>query len=194
MGNSPENRFGPQDREYGFLGLAERVSGRNFPNTDDGFTEAIAAMQEQHQKVMPGFSHDEVALLVNQWESVHLAEVLAHMTLRNEKLGEAVYFSNQLFVYGEVDLQRDLGNRAFQISLSFHRQFANLIKERFSKTDPYLIEAGRVTFSDIDQSREIGDQQLELSVLRMVIHGVALNGTLGEKAKENVDPMALVSF
>lgn len=35
---------------------------------------------------------------------------------------------------------------------------------------------------------------MELSLLRGVIHIVALNGTLGEKARENVDPMAIATF
>ena len=194
MENSPENRFGSQYEDFAFLGLAGLVTGRDFPNSQDGLTEAIAAMQIQHQKVMPNFSYDEAAYLVSQWEPVHVAEVMGQSALSAEVFDEVLYFSNQLFVFGEVDLQRDLGNRAFQISLQFHRQFADLIRERFSGTDPYLIMAGKATYSDIEKLREAGDEQVELTILRGVIHMIALNGTLGGKAKEQVDPMAIASL
>lgn len=127
MGNSPENRFGPQNPEFAFLGLAHSVTGRDFPNSQEGLTEAIAAMQEQHQKAMPSFSYDEAEFLISEWEPVHFAEVLAQNSLSAEDFDESLYFSN----------------RAFQFSLRFHRQFAELIRDRFSGTDPYLKVAGK---------------------------------------------------
>lgn len=189
-----EGRFRPSDPEFAFLGVAGALAGRMFENSDQGYTEAIATMQARHQQVMPRYTPEEVEVLVRRGEPVEIAEALGELSLDRGEFADAMFFGHQLYAYGEVDRQRDLGNQAFQTSLRFHRSMAEEIERRFGEVDPYLRMSGRETLVDAQRLREVGDEEDELRVLRGLVGVVALNGTLGEEAKENVDPMAIMRF
>lgn len=101
-------------------------------------------------------------------------------------------FSRKNIGDGEIDYKDSLGGEAFDLSLRTHRAFAERIRDRFSVSDLHLRLKGHQIFAEIEMLRQQGNSLKELELLRGVIHIVALNGTLGDKAKQKFDPFAVV--
>lgn len=193
---SQERQSSPIDPEIVFLELAHMFTGINYPHNPQGLRDATAALRSQHEKVMPPI-HTRVQLLqiVAQRDPIIKAtEQMAAVALDSDDYGAALSTANHLHAYGEIDYKDSLGGEAFDSSLKAHRAIAEKIRDRFSASDSYLMFAGTKMFTEIEQNRQNGNFVRELELLRGFIHMTALNGTLGEKAKQQFDPFAIVQI
>lgn len=190
----PERSFTPQDPEFAVIGMANMFFGREFPNSRQGLNEALSALRVQHEKVMPPTSSRTqlLQIVVQKDPVIETTEQMAAIALEDDDYESALLTANHLYAYGEADFNDSLGGEAFRLSLSTHRLLAQRIRDKFSTQDPYLRVAGQMMFSEIEQLRSQGNKQRELELLRGIIHTVALNGTIGESAKQRFDPSALV--
>lgn len=193
---SQEHRFSSQDPEFALLGMAQMLTGVDYPNNPVGVGAAEAMLKAQHAIVMPPVRSRATLLhLVAQRDPIiQMSEHKATLSLEADDYETALQAANHLHAYGDIDYKDSLGGEVFDLSLRTHRTFAEKIRGRFSANDPYLRFAGRQIFMEIEELRRLGNQPQELILLRGIVHTVALNGTLGEKAKRQFDPYALVEI
>lgn len=193
---SQERQFPPIDPEFAFLGLAHLFTGIDYPHNPQGLRDATAALRSQHEKVMPP-TRTRVQLLhiVAQRDPIiRTTEQMAAIALDADDYETALSTANHLHAYGEIEYKDSLGGEAFDLSLKTHRALAERIRDRFSASDSYLMFAGTKMFTEIEQNRQKGNFPRELELLRGFIHMTALNGTLGEKARQQFDPFAIVQI
>lgn len=193
---SQEHQFSPREREIAFLGIAHKFTGINFPYNAQGLRAATAALRSQHEKIMPP-THTRVQLLqivAQQDPIIRTTEQMAAIALEEDDYEAALSTANHLHAYGEINCKDSLGGEAFDLSLRTHRALAEKIRDRFSASDSYLRFAGTKMFAEIEENRQKDNFVRELELLRGLIHMTAINGTLGEKAKQQFDPFAIVQI
>ncbi|OGY12399.1 MAG: hypothetical protein A3F61_04045 [Candidatus Blackburnbacteria bacterium RIFCSPHIGHO2_12_FULL_41_13b] len=190
---SPERPFSSGQPEFAIIGMARMFAGREFPNNRYGLAEAMVLLREQHERTLPGLIGARLHYMVAQDDLLVVAttEQLASLALENDDYQDALMGANYLYAYGDVDFRGSLGVGAFALSLGYHRAFAERVRDRFSSVDPYLTTFGEQMFEEIQGIRTRGDTYRELGLLRAIVNTVALNGTLGEKAKQQFDPFAV---
>lgn len=193
---SPERSYSPRDSEFAFIGMAHMFTGVSYPNNSQGLSDATAALRAQHERVLPPApTRARLQQVVARRDPlIRMAEQMAAIALNTDDYGAALTAANHLHTYGEIDYKDSLGGEIFELSLMIHRALAEIIRDRFSACDPYLRMVGGQMFAKIEQLRAEGDAPRELELLRGVIHMTALNGTLGEEAKQNFDPFAVVKI
>ncbi|GEM_PF-5617861 len=193
---SQERRFNPLDKESAYIQMARSFTGENYPDNKTGLKNAKAAMEAQHEKIMPPTrSREQLIRIVAQKNPIiETNEQFAAIAMEEDDYETALGTTNHLFAYGDIDYKDSLGGEAFNLSLRAHRALAEKIRENFSTRDLYLRSAGNKVFAEIEQLSIQGEFAKELEVLRGVIHMVAINGTLGEKAKQRFDPFAIAKL
>lgn len=195
MTNS-ERPFSPRDPEFALIGLAQTFIGLNYPNNRQGLIAARAALVVQHERVMPPApTRARLKQVVAQREPViGITEQMAAIAIDADDYEAALAAANYLHAFGDIDYKDSLGGQAFELSLRTHRALSERIRDRFSALDPFLRIAGGKMFREIEQLRQQNDSPRELELLRGLIHMIALNGTLGEEAKQKFDPFAVVQI
>lgn len=189
-----EPAFLPEDAQYVVIAMANILFGIDYSNDQTGFELALSALNEQHARVQPPVSDQfgVAGLVVRQNPVIKRSEEKAATAVGDGDYGLALEYTNHLFVFGETDYLDSLGGRAFTSSLRVHLDFARLIVERFSANDPYLQVTGRRSYEEAKVQYDHGNFYQGLAQLRGLIHIAALAGTLGDAAKSNFDPYAIV--
>ncbi len=187
-----ERRITPQDNEFRFIELADTFFQRSFPSTDHGYTAARKALIEQSKKVTPSPTTQELIRRNSEKGFFRKFETGITKALEEERYALALKNANQLYAYGEVD-RRDFGSSygIYGLSLKAHRTLADNVITRFSDQDQYLT-TNSVQITDKYRCLKKRDDHGELMFLRRVIHRVALNWTLGDSARQQFDPFAVL--
>lgn len=170
-----------------------------FPHEDfgDDIEKIIQRFRERSQELMPPGSED-----LNSFRDMiatgggliaTIPEQVASDALYNGDYHKALEVGNHVYFFGELAYQDQLNILIFLNSVSFHREFANRLREKFGDQDLYLKVTGPIAFRVMEEARETKNFHRELQIARGTIHSVALNGTLGRDAKRAVDPLAIVS-
>ena len=190
----PERSFSPQDPEFAFIGMAQMFTGEDYPNNPRGLSAAKAVLVAQHERIMPPApTRAKLQQLIAQKDPViEVTEQMAALALGTDDYETALTAANFLHAFGDIDYKDSLGGEVFELSLRTHRALTERIRDRFAARDPFLRVTGGQIFAEIEQLRRQGNSPRELELLRGIIHTVAVNGTLGEGAKQKFDPFAVV--
>lgn len=175
--------------------LAEEV----FPDEYFGgdIERIVQRFRERSQELMPPESVD---LTTHRKIASHGAGVMitvienvASDALYERDYHKALEVGNHLYFYGELAYQDNLQSLAYIQAVGFHSEFAHKVLKEFGDRDSYLQRSGEIAFKELEVARVSKDHHRELEIARGIVHSVALNGTLGDKAKRAVDPLAIVS-
>jgi hypothetical protein len=190
----PEREFRPGSIEADVMAIVRKFTGTPYPLNSFGLTLAHIDMQNQHARVRLRTPISEVRGLVIRKDPIirSTAEDTMQFGVARQ-YAQALQSANFLHEYGAVDHQDSLGGEALNLSLNAHRLLMGMLLTDFRETDSFLSTKWDRLSPEIDRSVEAGDRAREEYLLRMAIHSVVLNGTLGEDAKEYWDPYALIT-
>lgn len=192
----PELEFSLGDPRNVPVTVAKKFTGEQFPHTNAGLEAAMVVLTTQHEKTLPP---GQTPLLLHQIVArkdsiIRETEQMSALALAEGDFEAAILTANYLHAYGEIDYQDSLGGEAFELSLRTHRALSGMVFSRFAHVDPFLRVAAPRLLTDLDALKKTGKTAEEIKILRTIIHEAALNGTLGEDAKQQFDPFAVVAI
>lgn len=178
---------------YVFLSLVHMLSGIKFSHDRTGLSQAYKMVRQRNERLL--YPDNDINLIKN-------IRTRGKIEKLEEEAGEAISkgvyiqslkLSNWMYAYGNTDLTYRLGGKALQASYRYHKYLGMHVARNFLHKDPYLKKYFFRFYDDVVQARKQNDFLKELALWRAMIHVVALNGSLGEPARQYVDLLALVS-
>lgn len=145
----------------------------------DGYQAAVAFLNN-HQRTLRGMLPGDGLrnFIVERGGISNIAGSFAK-SLRDGDPIHAFYLLNPIYFCGEADRMDGLGGMAETVSLLAHRAFQAMLFERFARIDPILIRNATALSQALQVVRGVGGMTDEIMASRVVIHSIALNGTLG---------------
>ena len=188
----PERPIHPADPRFSFISMASMLTGEIYGLNNSGLQEATTALRTQHAKISLQMAPETLRRTVETKDPVIKAtEESAVKSIKEGDFEAALESANYLNEYAEIDYKDSLGGEALQLSLETHRLFAATVLARYSDVDPFLKRGFPGMVSDITYAAATKNFAKELELIRGMIHMTALNGTLGEGAKQKFDPFAI---
>jgi hypothetical protein len=148
----------------------------------------------QHRKVMPKFTRDKMHMLAQNESLINMISQTFHNAFLKDDLATSLRYLNNLHAFGNFDYLDSLGGKAFTASLEAHRTFAKRISDDFIDKSQLLSPYKESMLDEVAVYREQNEPSKELGKLRQLIHITALEGSLGEKAKQQFDPFAVIAI
>lgn len=199
-----EEEFKPQTLEYSIIQLARKMFGVKHRATPANLRMILPVLIDQHRRVttVQGSPNiKEVADILS--ERLEILALNMNPVVRNslgKVHGDVLMLANRIHVIAQnndSDPTVNMNNRI--ISWRVHEALAGLLLQRYSD-DPFLNSvSGLITEERKKLRRQVVDPVPTLEQLaamtafdRGIVHAVALNDTLGEHARDQVDPFAIL--
>lgn len=182
-----EKAGGYLDRSKAITVIAGALTGEVFPFNTRGIASAQAVLDLQHQRTTPSLSEEGMTQMIRNNNPIFpLLEQSARSSIGSKDFSTALRAANHLNAYGEVDVEKHLGGKAFDSSLNVHRRLVGEV----CRNVPFSGFGGR-GLGRANDFRQQGNHVAELGVLRDIIHTAVFNGYLGNTARSHFDPRAL---
>lgn len=172
--------------------LATQYSGADPDRNELSYIQAVDFLN-QHQRKLIGALPKNLSMFTRKWDGVANIAGGFVKTMREGDLDFALYLSNLLYFCGETEVTDGLAERRAQkVSLLAHRALQTAIFEQYRNSDSYLQRNGTTLESNLRVVRRHGTPRDEITVIRVIVHNVALNKTLGQFGYRYADPIALI--
>lgn len=187
--------------EFGFINepwreitqIGREFTGVDYSDDRRGYNNALSALKAQHARVKLALPPDLIRELVRRNDPI-IGQTATRVVeaLNQSAWADALRDANALYAYGDIAYKDFTGGEALDSALAVHRTFSGRLRERFGTTDPYLRNFVIRMDPEIAVLRQGGRKAEELELIRGNIHTVALNGTLGDEAKQYFDPATVL--
>lgn len=151
-------------------------------------------LNQQHRKVMPKFTRDKMFVLARNDSLINAFLQTFNNALSKNNFPDALGSLNSLYAFGNIVYMDSLSGKGFAASLEAHRTFADRILHDFIDNSQLWAPYKKSMLNEVAVHRKQGGPAKELGKLRQIIHLTALEGTLGEAAKQQFDPFAVVAI
>lgn len=192
----PEFEPTPDNRNDDLLELAFMFDGVDYceGGSKKELQRAKDVLTAQHRKVMPKFTKDKMYILSQNESLINAFSQTFHHAILKNNLAIALGSLNSLYAFGNMDYNDSLGGKAFYATLEAHRTFADIILNDYIDDNQILSPLKKRMLAEIAHYREQNEPLKEVNKLRQIIHVTILDGTLGEDAKRQFDPFAIVAI